>query len=113
MELLKHKTLSDYLASDATVLCEKCKEEVSERRLAAEYFICPKCGKYNRVPARVRVEYLVDAASFRELNEKVVGGNPIDFPDYEEKVESSRKKSGEYEGVITGTATIGGFKTCL
>lgn len=113
MELLKHKTLSDYLSSDATVLCEKCKEEVPERRLAAEYFICPKCGKYNRVPARVRVEYLVDAASFRELNEKVVGGNPIDFPDYEEKVESSRQKSGEYEGVITGTATIGGFKTCL
>lgn len=113
METIKHKTLADYLASERTVPCEKCKEEVSEHALAEGQFICPKCGKYNRVPARVRIAYLTDAGSFREMNETVTFGNPIGFPDYDEKAEAARKKSAEYEGVLTGTCTIGGLRTCL
>ncbi len=110
---IKHLTIADYLASDAMVACEKCKESVLERDLAKNNYICPKCGKYNRVPARVRVAYIADTDTFHELNETVVAGNLIDFPDYEGKVDAAREKSGEYEGVITGTAKIEGNPVCL
>ncbi len=110
---LKHITLADYLASDATVACEKCKTELAERELVQNNYICPHCGKYNRVPARVRVEMIADPGTFREINETVVAGNLIGFPDYEGKVESARKKSGEYEGVITGICKIEGETTCF
>ncbi len=110
---LKHITLTDYLASEATVVCEKCKETLLERELAKNSFICPKCGRYNRVPARVRVEMIADPDTFREINETVVVGNPIDFPDYEGKADAARKKSGEYEGVITGVCKIDGNPTCI
>ena len=113
METIQHKRLSDYLSSERRVPCEKCKTEVAEKDLAAARFVCPVCGKYNRVPARVRIEYLADTGSFREKYETVHGGNPIDFPDYEAKVTAAREKSGEYEGVLTGVCTIGGIKTCL
>lgn len=113
MEALRHKTLVDYLSSERTIPCEKCKEMVSERALAGAQFICPLCGGYNRVPARARIEYLADAGSFREHNETVTYGNPIAFPDYEGKVEAARQKSAEYEGVLTGTCTIGGLRACL
>ncbi len=110
---IKHITLTDYLASEATVPCEKCKEPLLERELVKNSYICPKCGKYNRVPARVRVEMIADPDTFREINETVIAGNLIDFPDYEDKVASARKKSGEYEGVITGVCKIEGNPTCL
>lgn len=110
---LKHLTLADYLGSDRTVRCEKCKEELKESELAAGAFVCPLCGKYNRMPARVRIESLVDEGSFEEMWENVVGGDPIGFPDYPAKCESSREKSGESEGVLCGRAKIGGHRTCL
>lgn len=110
---LKHLTLADYLGSDRTVRCEKCKEELKESELAAGSFVCPLCGKYNRMPARVRIESLVDEGSFEEMWENVVGGDPIGFPDYPAKCESSREKSGESEGVLCGRAKIGGHRTCL
>ena len=104
---LKHLTLADYLGSDRTVRCEKCKEELKESELAAGSFVCPLCGKYNRMPARVRIESLVDEGSFEEMWENVVGGDPIGFPDYPAKCGSSREKSGESEGVLCGRAKIG------
>ena len=95
METLTHRTLNDYLASERTVPCEKCKEEVAERDLAERQFVCPKCGKYNRVPARVRIACLTDAGSFREMNETVTFGNPIGFPDYDEKAEAAPARSAD------------------
>lgn len=115
MEQMKnrHLTLADYLASTQVVKCEKCKEEIAERELAAGQFVCPLCGKYNRMPARVRIETLTDPGSFSELWENVTGGDPIGFPDYPAKCAASREKSGESEGVLCGTAKIGGHKTCI
>lgn len=102
-----------YLNSAKEITCIKCKEAVIEKDMAANNFICPKCGKYNRVPARVRIEELVDAGSFKELWNGVTTTNPIDFPEYMGKYESAQKSSGESEAVICGTATIGGQPTCL
>lgn len=108
-----HKTLADYLASDAKVKCEKCKEEIEESALAAADFVCPLCGKYNRMPARVRIEKITDPGSFREMWEDTTTSDPIGFPDYAAKYATSAEKSGESEGVLCGTAKIGGYPTCL
>ena len=55
----------------------------------------------------------VDEGSFEEFNEKLIAGNPLDFPDYDEKVESLREKTGEKEAIITGIASIQGQKCVL
>ncbi len=93
--------------------CEKCKQEISVAELVENAYACPLCGKYNRVPARVRISWLVDAGSFIERGASLASGNPIDFPDYEEKLRAAVKKSGEREGVICGEARIGGYPVCL
>ena len=41
------------------------------------------------------------------------GGNPLEFPGYEEKLASLRAKTGEKDGVVCGTATIGGIEVAL
>lgn len=106
-------TLADLISSQKTVKCEKCKQDVSEAALAENYFTCPLCGKYNRIPARVRLGLIADEGSFTELFGEEVFSDPIGFPDYKNKYESSRQKSGESEAVLCGTAKIDGNPCCL
>ena len=39
--------------------------------------------------------------------------NPLDFPDYEIKLEEERQKSKLNEAVVTGEATIGNVRTAI
>ncbi len=102
------------LADIKTHPCEKCKAEVTGEEWASAMLVCPRCGGYNRIPARRRIAYLVDeGAEFRELGATLASGDPIGFPSYTEKLEAARAKSGERDGVITGVTLIGGYTTCL
>lgn len=65
------------------------------------------------VHARVRIKKLCDRGSFHELFDDLQTRDILDFPGYEEKLEAAREKSGENEGVICGTGTIGGVKTAI
>lgn len=101
------------LESDKTVACCKCKKQVSEVELVKRYFICPECHSYDRIPPRARIEYLVDEGSFTELFGTDIDADPIAFPGYAEKKSASRKKSGENEAVLCGTARMGGIPMCI
>ncbi len=105
--------LEKYLASEKEVKCEKCKESLLEKDLAKAFFVCPKCGRYNKIPARVRIELLTDEGSFREMWGDATTADPLNFPDYKEKSDAARAATGENEGVITGTAKIAGQETCI
>lgn len=101
-------TWKDYLNSSAEIKCEKCKQPILEKEMAAASFICPKCGRYNKLPARVRIEQVTDKGSFTEFWPYVTSRDPLDFPEYREKYASAHTKSGENEAVICGRAKIGG-----
>ncbi|MCH5162290.1 MAG: acetyl-CoA carboxylase carboxyl transferase subunit beta [Clostridiales bacterium] len=101
------------LSSDKTVACGKCKKQVGEAELVKRYFICPECHSYNRIPPRARIELLVDEGSFTELFGADIDADPIAFPGYAEKKATSRKKSGENEAVLCGTARMSGITTCI
>lgn len=95
------------------VLCDKCKAEITELSLSSNLYICPICRKSNRIPARKRIELLVDSGSFQELYGQEIFEDPIEFPNYSEKYQAACQKSGENEGVICGRASIGKYDTCL
>ncbi len=109
----QHSGLSYYLSDNSQTKCEKCKADISINKLAENNFICPVCGKYNRVPARARIEMIADKNSFYEMLEEVTSDNPINFPGYEEKYISACKLSGENEAVLCGTAEFEGQKACI
>ena len=92
--------IEEYRASTKETACEKCKEPIIQGALAKNYFVCPKCGRYNKIPARARIELITDDGSFKELWNGATTGNPIDFPDYEQKSSKARATSRENEGVI-------------
>ncbi len=96
-----------------TVNCIKCKAELDKDELEKNFYVCPKCFKYNRIAPRARIALTVDGGSFTELFSDVTSSDPIGFPDYRAKLDAAVKKSGENEGVLCGTANVCGHKTCI
>ena len=95
------------------LVCEKCKGEVSGETMTEKRYICPHCGAYNKMPARLRIESVSDRDSFREFWHGAATNDPLKFPNYAEKLKKSRGASGEDEGVLCGVARIGGEETCI
>ena len=99
-------------APEPTKSCPRCQAELTSSQLEAQHYVC-SCGYHFRMPARKRLMNLVDEGSFWELDSDMRGGDPIHFTNYEAKKEKLRASSGENEGIICGTASIGGQKCAI
>ena len=96
-------------AEEPCTACPACKKVLFENDLEREHFVCEHCGYHFRVGPRRRIGWIVDPGTFAERDAGMLSENPIGFPGYEQKLAAARQKSGEADGVLTGTARIGGF----
>ena len=92
--------------------CPNCHKSIPLSRLWANELVCP-CGYHFRMKARQRIRMIADKGSFHELFSEMRSENPLDFPGYQDKMETVRAASGEEEAVVCGTASIGRRKCCL
>lgn len=114
LEDAMHKTTDSPQAPEALyVACKGCKAMLLQEELEKNLFVCPKCAKHLRLSARRRVAMIADEGTFEEINGELCSGNPLEFPGYSEKVDKARTASKEKEGVLTGTAKIGGVEVAL
>ena len=95
------------------VSCPDCKQTLLKAEVEENSFVCPKCGYHFKLQARRRIQLLADPDSFQELDAGLQPVNRLDFPGYDEKLLAAQQKSGELEGVICGTAKIGGYPVAL
>lgn len=102
-----------HIPQELFVACPACRATMFSEDLDAAEDVCTSCGKHLRMRARKRIEWLVDPDSFHELFSEIQSGNPLDFPGYEDKLESARRASRERESVLCGTASIGGMPLAL
>ncbi len=93
--------------------CPTCAAVLYADDLANNMYVCTSCGHHFRMTARQRIECSADEGTFIELNEGLIGKNPLNFPNYEEKLEKLREKTGINEGIITGECEIGGQKCVI
>lgn len=92
--------------------CPNCHKDIPLSRLWANDLVC-SCGYHFRMKARQRMQMIADKGSFYELYSNIKSDNPLNFPGYNDKIETVRVASGEKEAVVCGTATIGKQKSCL
>ncbi|MBE6884709.1 MAG: acetyl-CoA carboxylase, carboxyltransferase subunit beta [Ruminococcaceae bacterium] len=92
--------------------CPNCHKDIPLSRLWANNLVC-SCGYSFRMKARQRIQLITDKDSFYELYAGMKAENPLNFPGYQDKVNTVRIASGEKEAVVCGTATIGKQKCCL
>ncbi len=91
------------------VLCTSCKSEVTAMEMAKNHYICPKCGKYQRVAPRDRIALICDSDSFEEIAVGVTTRDFMNFPGYAEKLRKAESTTGEDEAVVCGSARIAGI----
>ncbi len=101
------------LVQPETVVCKNCKRELDKQRVVKNKYVCYECGYYFRVRAKNRIRMVTDAESFTEWDENVEVKNPLNFPEYEEKVAATQEKTGLKEGVTVGKCRIYGEETVL
>lgn len=88
--------------------CPKCQHILYKDDVKENLLVCSSCGYHFRLSARKRIRITADEGSFVEFNENLIGGNPLDFPGYQEKIDGIREKTKQKEGIVTGECTIGG-----
>ncbi|QHS22999.1 acetyl-CoA carboxylase carboxyltransferase subunit beta [Virgibacillus sp. MSP4-1] len=93
--------------------CPHCKQIFYRKELDNQLQVCPNCGHHHQLSSRERIDMLFDADSFEEWDHNMISENPLDFPDYLEKLEKDRLKTKINEAVVTGKGTINGFQTAV
>lgn len=101
------------IPSEQLFKCPRCTESCSYPQLEKNMWVCPSCGYHSRMTARDRLAITADSGSFKEYDKDMSSLNPIDFPSYEEKIESLQDKTGLSDAVITGECTIKGEKCII
>lgn len=93
--------------------CNHCFKIYYRKELTKKLNVCPNCGFHHQLTAWERIDSLFDEDTFQEWNENMISNNPLDFPDYEEKLEKDRHKTNLNEGVVTGKGLIDGQATAF
>ena len=101
---IKADKVADDKVPDGLILnCPKCHTEIFADNLD-KYATCPNCNYGFRIAARKRLPWLVD--HFTEWDAEIEPSDPLDFPNYEQKIAKAKKASKLNESVLTGQATI-------
>jgi acetyl-CoA carboxylase carboxyl transferase subunit beta len=95
--------------------CPVCGEVIYRRDLAANAYVCTKCGHHFRMMAYDRISMLIDG-DFTEIGAEIRPGDPLGWSDkktYPVKLAGDKEKSGLSEGVVCGVGSIDGFEVAL
>ena len=99
--------------AEAKLICPQCKEEVLALSVRENHKICPKCGFYFPMTPKERIFSLADERTFREHDRKLRTTNPLDFPEYEEKLAANEERTGAADAVMTGVMKLNGIDTAI
>ena len=95
------------------IVCPSCKEYLIKSDVVENKYVCYECGSHFRVRAFNRIKMVADAKSFTPWFDEMEPENPLDFPEYEEKIKATQEKTGLHEGVTIGEAKIYGETVVL
>ncbi len=87
--------------------CPSCKKSIYAKNLGVNK-VCPNCSYGFRIGSKERIEALVDEGTFVEWDTDVETEDPINFPNYLDKVKATQEKTDLHEAVKTGLGQIGG-----
>lgn len=93
--------------------CPRCQHMITEEHYNELLKVCPDCNYHGRMTARERIAITVDKESFVEFDKDMKSCNPINYPEYEEKQQELREKTGLSDAVVTGQAKIKGSSVII
>ena len=109
----EHREQAPSIPAGLWVKCPKCSEMLYKEDVVADSYVCSKCGGYFRIKAKTRIKMIADPGTFQEWFTGLETDNPLDYPEYPEKLESLREKTHLDEAIKIGKAEIDGQPVVL
>jgi len=94
------------------IKCDSCGAMLFRKEFESRQRVCTTCGYHFTLPGRDRISITVDEGSFDEVSTDLIAEDRLGFVDrvpYKDKLVATRKKTGEKDAMIVGTATIKGL----
>ncbi|MDX2362709.1 MAG: acetyl-CoA carboxylase, carboxyltransferase subunit beta [Crocinitomicaceae bacterium] len=91
--------------------CSNCKTIFSADDLEKNAYVCDRCNHHERIGSEEYFKILFDDGKYKELNAKLVSGDPLKFEDtkkYAERVKATQKKTGLKDAIRTSKGKIDG-----
>ncbi len=105
------------MPENIAVKCLHCKDILYMRDCQRNLKVCTHCGYHFKLTAYERIELLVDAGSFVEMDSDIASADPLHFVSqsqvYAEKLQKEQQKVCLNEAVIIGHATIANLPLAL
>ncbi len=89
--------------------CPKCSVLSYTKDLKANQMVCVDCGHHNRVDSDERIRQLIDANTWKPLDEHLRPTDPLQFRDrksYSDRLRETQNKLGLIDAVKTGLGQI-------
>ncbi len=96
--------------------CARCQEMVYNRELEQQLMVCPKCNYHFAMPVDKRLAMLLDENSFEEIDAGLRSIDTLQFVDtkpYPDRLAQAMARTGQNEGIRTGTGNIFGQPVAL
>ena len=93
--------------------CPRCGQANYTKDLKESFFVCGQCGHHLRMRAEDRLNMLLDENSFVMWDADVETENPLEFPEYPEKIGRAKTATGLDEAVVTGEGFLDGRKVAI
>ena len=91
--------------------CSNCKAIFASEDLKENYYVCDRCNHHERVGSQEYFDIIFDNGEFKELNAKLVSGDPLKFSDtkkYTDRVKASQEKTGLKDAIRTAHGKLDG-----
>lgn len=96
--------------------CAACGVLAYTKDLRANQMVCLECGHHVRVDSDERIRQLIDANTWRPINEDVFPSDPLEFRDrkaYSDRLGETQEKTGLVDAVQTGFGQLDGLPVAL
>ena len=91
-----------------TIVCPSCGRELNKKKVEQNRYVCYECNNHFRLRTKKRIRLVADEGTFTPWFEELESTNPLDFPEYGEKVQAAKEKTGLHEAVTIGRGKIYG-----
>lgn len=99
--------------TEETIECPKCHATIQVKSMAKRLWVCQDCNHYFPLGAKERIYMIADEKTYKEHSKGLTTKNPLDFPDYEEKLKNNQAKTGNDDAVTTGICKINGIPVAM
>src|SRR5246127_2006440 len=93
------------------IRCPQCKATIFRKEAESRFNVCPECNYHFYLPARERINQLLDQDSFEEWFTELRPRDPLGFKDrvpYAERLKAEQAKTGMLDAAVVGRGYIRG-----